>query len=537
MHASFSGCFNFIVCLDDCNNGDDEEEIRQYLSCLEQRAFHTYFVHVKKNPDRDEKSAHADAVEYLLSKCITPYLFHLEAGWIFSCDFDLDVWIRLFDESPTIHQISLNAEVIRPRAWAWFRENPIVDQFFIDRKTEVFNGISLTASGMWSFRPNLSRSSTLRSLCPIQRTEDPEKYICRNYHDSFRGEGVFELGAIGEKACIRHSVASPVFDVHLHWIVHYFCNLSCSYCYLPQHLRNQASNITTINIQNLVRVLNETGKCFHITFTGGEPFLVTNIVAAACAITKDHYISFTTNFVHRRVKELLLEIPSSRLIYIVASFHAEELGRNAALLKTFIEHFHLAKQKGMPITATEVAHPRLITEIDKCRSLLQKEGIPLFYVPFIGVYNGKQYPAAYTAEELGSFNMSDSRTAIYFQKNNICNAGNNFAIIQPNGDIIPCHQIPYESLGNIYKGIRLKPTLRHCPNKSCSCPLNVYHEELFSNVINQVPVETGTGGHVLPLIRSLIMRSLSDKYGQIRSKIKRYAARNHPMHQKDNGAY
>ena len=49
--------------------------------------------------------------------------------------------------------------------------------------------------------------------------------------------------------------------------------------------------------------INKTNKIFKIEFTGGEPFLIPNIIEACEELTKKHYIEIISNFTSDRITE------------------------------------------------------------------------------------------------------------------------------------------------------------------------------------------------------------------------------------------
>lgn len=63
------------------------------------------------------------------------------------------------------------------------------------------------------------------------------------------------------------------------------------------------NKINKIDIPAFVKMLDRTRKIFKITSTGGEPFLVPNLVEACEKITQRHYISFNTNLVTGEIRK------------------------------------------------------------------------------------------------------------------------------------------------------------------------------------------------------------------------------------------
>lgn len=326
----------------------------------------------------------------------------------------------------------------------------------------------------------------------------------------------------------KESSKRPPYDAWLQWVVPDICNLACSYCPLgdPKHvasvkagpgsaaraaarrmaalLRNsvrfgvsdalvlyerqslrQPNKMPPIDIPGLLNALDETGKTFLVTFTGGgEPFLLPNIVEASLALAEKHYVSYNTNLTSPRVRELAERLDPSRIL-IHASFHIRELERKK-LLRRFIETFQFCQERGIGIYAQEVAHPSLLDDVEYYRELLRAEGIVLTFGPFKGEYLGRSYPSSYTDEEREAFILGQKSAsgAQFNQKGSLCNAGYNVVVAGPDGLVNPCYDIR-ENLGNMFGSIRLRPDVRRCPVDVCSCPLNFYDRGLFELALSE----------------------------------------------------
>ena len=268
------------------------------------------------------------------------------------------------------------------------------------------------------------------------------------------------------------------YDVWLHWLVNDVCNLSCSYCNSDHRLKKYKPK-ALIDTKALIRTLRQTNKIFHISFSGGgEPFLVPNIIDACAALTERHYISLITNLTSKRIRKFSQTINPSRVKSVLASAHIDELER-LGLLKTYIENFQLCRDSGFNITACEVAYPSFADKASRYRDLLGENGIDLTFDPFCGMYNGKNYPDAYTDQELHNFGLDAEKDLLKFQQHgNLCNAGYNTGLVWPDGTIHFCYQIKKE-IGNIYQKIHFREQLIRCPFHFCACPLNFYDPYLF----------------------------------------------------------
>ncbi len=77
------------------------------------------------------------------------------------------------------------------------------------------------------------------------------------------------------------------------------CNLSCSYCYLGSHINNQASavsaktDMTRDTIDNALKLANNDKNSLHVQLTGGEPFLVPELVQYAAEKIREKFAGAT----------------------------------------------------------------------------------------------------------------------------------------------------------------------------------------------------------------------------------------------------
>ena len=278
---------------------------------------------------------------------------------------------------------------------------------------------------------------------------------------------------------------NPQYDAWLHLVTSYQCNLECNYCIAGiRYVSEIFTKTYPINISALINTLNDSNKIYRFDFTGGEPFLVSNMVELCIELTKKHFIGLTTNLTSKKVKEFAEKINPERVLFIIASCHIKELERRN-LLSRYIHNFLLCKNRGFNIGAIEVGYPPLLKEVDKYKIFFLEKGIELTFSPYIGNYKGKSYPDSYSEKERKIFGLTEKDINPFYQYGKLCNAGYNVGVIHPNGDIRYCFYIN-KSFGNIYEGIKFKDKLIRCPFKFCNCPVNMYDPYLFRKAINEV---------------------------------------------------
>jgi len=305
------------------------------------------------------------------------------------------------------------------------------------------------------------------------------------------------------------------YDAWLQWNVISECNLKCVYCFscvkgrnnepasgtdfrsslfrklvrasemsVPALMRKiriklyeRNKRIAPICISALIKSLERTKKTFRIGFTGGEPFLIPNLVEACVELTKKHFISLNTNFITGRTAEFAGKISPQRVVKITASLHIKELER-LGLLDKYVSSYHLYLKKGFRIYAQEVAYPALLGEAEGYKKYFREKGVELKFYPFQGYYDGRLYPESYTPEELRIFSLERSCLDSFNSKGKICNTGFNAGVVSPVGDIRLCYQ-RNRGIGNIYGKIRFEDKLTTCPFSFCTCPFNALDSGLL----------------------------------------------------------
>ncbi|MBN1649563.1 MAG: radical SAM protein [Spirochaetales bacterium] len=261
------------------------------------------------------------------------------------------------------------------------------------------------------------------------------------------------------------------YEKGIHWIVTLLCNFKCPYCDLGD-VSTKSKRTDRIDIDGLMNSLRATGKLFSIGFTGGEPFMVENFNEACAAITKEHVISVNTNMsMSRRIRAFAGTIDPSRVKFILASFHIEELEQRA-MVDEYIANYNYLKNAGFKMISQVVAYPGNFEKIITYRKLLADQGILLSPMPYNGQFNGKPYPQSYSDDDIKLMGWDERfPDDTYCQLGKECNAGYNILAVSPKGRVTLCHFIDLH-LGDIYKGFSFTGTLTVCPQKKCFVPLN-----------------------------------------------------------------
>jgi glycosyltransferase involved in cell wall biosynthesis/MoaA/NifB/PqqE/SkfB family radical SAM enzyme len=302
------------------------------------------------------------------------------------------------------------------------------------------------------------------------------------------------------------------YDAIINWNLTMNCNFSCVYCNNKneahegsgrfestdkekrlKNLKWEEDRIKypdtrmTINpdfdFEKLASVLDRTGKTFKIRLLGGEPFVYPNFIDLCQTLTRKHYIDVESNFTSVLVKKFCDTVDPGRVQDIRVALHIEELEKNG-LVGRFFENFEYCKTRGFNIIPIVVVYPGIINKIVNYRDCMLEDGIKLYMHPFVGYYNGKEYPASYTKKEIVSLNLDlELISFLRITKSQPCSAGKSSFVAFPSGDIFPCYQLD-KKIGNLNSEIKPFDRIINCPFDKCSCDPKIMNKKLFDKTVN-----------------------------------------------------
>jgi len=294
-----------------------------------------------------------------------------------------------------------------------------------------------------------------------------------------------KLERITDSMEIATKISQANYDISLYWNVTATCNFDCPQCVANRAKLEGEYAPEKIDIPKLQSFLARNAKkVFKFNISGGEPFLVENILEAIQVIGEKHYIGIVSNLVHPHARELPRVIDPSRVLFVNTSAHMHELQRHN-LLDTFLANIELLRDAGFMVCVTEVGYPYIKDKVQSYRKIFKDRGFELNFNAFRGSWKSKDYPAAYTKKEIQLFELNKLeffRYDVNYRKNLYCNVGYNSAIIYENGDIYPCYALK-KKIGNIYEDIKLQDTMLKCPFEYCPCPIPVIESGLFERAL------------------------------------------------------
>jgi MoaA/NifB/PqqE/SkfB family radical SAM enzyme len=242
--------------------------------------------------------------------------------------------------------------------------------------------------------------------------------------------------------------------VIISWSVSLFCNLNCEYCIVDKFRNDDTNKFSNFDVDAAIKFVNGFKMPVTIHFTGGEPLVDKNVIKFISWLTNNgHYATVNTNLTVN-IDNFINEVNFKNIESIMISFHIDELLRTNKM-QVWLTNYQKIKNK-CNTGVTVIAYPKYskndVIEYDELYK--KKLNIPYIYVPYIGEYNEKTYPAAYEDDEIKYFSMNDkmncSDERVRYNKSNVryCNAGKKYFAITY-GHVKMCLGEPFGSLGTI----------------------------------------------------------------------------------------
>jgi MoaA/NifB/PqqE/SkfB family radical SAM enzyme len=260
------------------------------------------------------------------------------------------------------------------------------------------------------------------------------------------------------------------------WELTYECNYNCTYCHAPKHSKPGIPPTVFPGLAKWKevwdRMYENYGECV-LAISGGEPFIYPDIIELAEYISQKHIMEFTTNL-HFDVKEVVNKFSNKRVRF-ATSFHP-----NSADLDDFIKKILLLKEHGFEANVNFVPWPPFLSKYPEYKKAFDSNNVRLIMQPFIGSYENKNYPKAYSKEEKQLLSITDdegSRKAVEFKTTNesnkkgkLCRMGQNYAFIHPDGSTDRCCKDKTVKLGNVIDGtFKLLDEPKPCCSDECNC--------------------------------------------------------------------
>jgi len=287
------------------------------------------------------------------------------------------------------------------------------------------------------------------------------------------------------KEKIDRSVITPQ-RAFLTWDIHYACNYNCSYCNTPKawdppsKWDKDRDKVSYPGIEKWLSVWKDIytryGSC-EIHITGGEPFIYPDFIALITDLSHVHTLEIITNLASD-VNQIVKNVTADR-VRIGTTFHPE-----FADLKEFLGKHIILRKNGFETWSNYVAHPSQLEKMAEYKREFDKLGIPFNIQPFMGKFDGRDYPSGYTEGELSCLKdcydnediinkkTIEWKTGTDYKntKGRCCRMGQMYAKIYPVGDAYRCCANPSRKLGNLIEGtFSLLGNALPCECEQCFC--------------------------------------------------------------------
>jgi MoaA/NifB/PqqE/SkfB family radical SAM enzyme len=257
------------------------------------------------------------------------------------------------------------------------------------------------------------------------------------------------------------------------WDIHYKCNFRCPYCWFYKKWVEEGKRNVYLSPEEWMvhwqRVYDKYGK-IRIEITGGEPFMYPHFIKLIKMLSAIHQVKITTNMsgdIQTFVKEI-----SPEAVYLDLNFHPL-----FSQIDTHIEKTLLLKNAGFKAGVCYLAYPPQIKRINFFKKRFEEKGIDFALAAFWGEYENKKYPESYSEEEreiirpyLGDIGRNTYHLNAQSPKGRLCNAGYRYAVVQAEGKVVRCGQLPDNPIGSIMdKDFRLYDAPLPCTAQVCPC--------------------------------------------------------------------
>lgn len=259
---------------------------------------------------------------------------------------------------------------------------------------------------------------------------------------------------------------------HMVWHINDLCNMACSYCFFPTGVKDP-EHVGRYGPEHIAESFDRTGKQWALFIGGGEPTLYPGFIELVNLLKRKHFIQISTNLVSKTIRDFAEQVTPENVVNINASSHM--LYHTPKSLGRFLENYHLFREKGFDITVSYVAHPSALGRMREDIAFLHQNGvrtvIPLSYQ---GMFEGRQYPAAFTPDEarlIREFVHEPLELLITLDrmrfKGRMCKAGASYFLLDTKGDVYRCATLP-EPMGNLYEGTFVpSASPAPCPTERC----------------------------------------------------------------------
>jgi MoaA/NifB/PqqE/SkfB family radical SAM enzyme len=255
------------------------------------------------------------------------------------------------------------------------------------------------------------------------------------------------------------------------WNIHYACNYRCPYCFFEGKWEEYAKRNIYLSVKEWMiywkRFYDYYGRCY-ILITGGEPFIYPNFIELIKELSRIHYpINISTN-ASGDLNEFVERVNLER-VSLSVSFQP-----NFDNIKAFLKKVEFLKKYKFYGCINFVAYPPFLNELESYVDKFREISEQLKIIPFWGIYQGKEYPFAYTQTEKQMLGINAAWFSQVRKSGLLCPAGYQSALIFPDGKVARCGQIGEKMIiGNFFDSkFKLLGDPLPCDAEFCPCDEN-----------------------------------------------------------------
>jgi len=254
----------------------------------------------------------------------------------------------------------------------------------------------------------------------------------------------------------------------LNWYMTNVCNFDCSYCF--GHAKGEKAE--ALPVDKVISCLKATGRPWRVNLVGGEVMLIPDFVSTCVKLVEAGMrISVETNLsISSKVAEFADKLDPAKVECIHISTHIIEREKRRSVDRMLAD-LDLLRRKGFSIYVNYVLHPSLLPRFLADNAFFSSHGVHLKPAPYVGWYEGRLYPEAYTTKErrvILEGNPEAGSYAAFNARGLMCRAGMDFLILDSTGIFRRCHGVE-KILGTVSEGLTLYENAIACPAQACPC--------------------------------------------------------------------
>jgi len=257
------------------------------------------------------------------------------------------------------------------------------------------------------------------------------------------------------------------------------CNFSCIYC-IAGHGEVTEGRVRHWDQDRYLKILENISQIpYKVNVrlgVAGEFFLDKHLVEGAANLSHSENVAavnLITNLSFRYHKyKKKLENYCHDKVAIVASYHPSEIEDSKQWIDVAVK-----MSKDYDFSVVMVAFPASLSDLKEHYETLKSRGLEVFIQPFIGIWEKKMYPQAYTSEEAEliksiMYSRHDYEFLMKLKKPGLCNAGYKSLYVNPHGIVYPCGMGVYEKqIGDLSQSpeLQLRSYASPCSFQQCQC--------------------------------------------------------------------